>query len=188
MMNTEVWKPVPEYEGFYEVSNKGRIRRIETGRILKPLINSVNGYAYVQLSRSGKVKAKRIHVVVMSAFNPIDKKPGYDKDHTINHIDGVKTNNDLSNLEWCSQSENQKRAYELGLNPGVGKEVIDLDTHDIYRSATAASIAIGCGRSSSISRVCQGKRSRYRNHHFAYLSDYMNGCIPVFGGRVKGKL
>lgn len=181
----EVWKPVPAYEDLYEVSNKGRVRRIETNHILKPLINTVNGYAYVQLSRRGKAKAMRIHVIVMAAFNPIDKKPGYDKDHTIDHIDGIKTNNDLSNLEWCSQSENQKRAFALGLNPVPRRKVIDLDLLQVYDSVTAAALAVGGKNPCSITKVCTGYRSHYRGHHFAYLSDYQNGCIPAFSGKFK---
>ena len=187
----EIWKPVKGYEGLYEASNYGRIRSIKratnSGRVLKPYISKHNGYCYVSLCKNGQSITKRVHKLVYCAFNPFVELPDrYDKTRTIDHIDGDKTNNRIENLDICSQSENQKRAYRNGLNPVATKTVIDLTTGVIYESTKAASIGVsGGGNGSAISRVCKGQRSQYRNHKFAYYEDYISGSIPEFVGRAR---
>lgn len=182
----EIWKPVVGYEGLYEVSNLGNIkslpRNTTKGGILKQYHNLKNGYSYIGLYKNGKHSQKRVHVLVMNAFNPINKAPGYDKEHTIDHIDGNKSNNKLSNLEWCSQSENQIRAYNMGINGKSTKKVIDLDTMQVFESLTEAVESVGGKKANSVTRVCQGVRSNYRNHKFAYYDDFINGTIPTFKG------
>ena len=185
----EHWKPIKDYESLYEVSDLGRVRSLKrattTGKVLKPYVSSKNGYCYVSLSKENKKCSKRIHVLVMNAFNPIEKKRGYDNAHTIDHIDGDKTNNKLQNLEWCSQSENQLRAYKTGLNAKNTRKVIDLETLEVFESLTEAAQSVGGRSANSITRVCKGKRSNYRNHHFAYYCDYIAGKIPEFAGKSK---
>ena len=182
---TEIWKPIPGYEGVYSASNKGNIRRDTKNRLMKLSINRNNGYVYTQLSKNGVAKTRRVHVLVMAAFKPVNKRPGYDKDFTIDHIDGNKTNNNLDNLEWVTQSENQLRAYALGINGKSTRPVIDLDTLQVFESCSKAALSVGSNRATAIVRVCQGKRSQYRDHHFAYLDDYKSGTIPKFTGRAK---
>lgn len=185
----EKWLPVKGYEGLYEVSDMGRVRSLKrattSGKVLKPYVSPVNGYCYVTLSKDNKRVPKRVHKLIMMAFNPIDCKRGYDKDHTIDHIDGDKTNNALVNLEWCTQSENQKRAYALGINGKTQKAVINLDTLQVFESMTEAVRSVGGTKVSAITRVCRGQRSQYRNNRFAYLEDYENGTIPQFTGKAK---
>jgi len=191
----EIWKDIPSYRGYYQASNMGNIRSCDRftspkrrwhGRVLKPYINKSNGYCYVSLSMKGKREGKRVHVLVMSAFNPRKKKKGYDKNYTINHIDGIKTNNCINNLEWCTQSDNQRKAYKLGLNPIVNKrKVVCLDNGEIFESLSDAVRFAGGRNSSAIVRVCQGKRSQYRDWHFAYYDDYIKGSIPAFKGKPK---
>lgn len=185
----EEWKPIIGFEGLYEVSSLGRIKSLPRntthGGIMKPHINGRNGYAYVHLSKDGKSAPKRVHKLVMMAFDPRPTGPYYDKNFTINHIDGNKTNNKLSNLEWCTQSENQKKAYEIGINGKCQRKVINLTTMEIFDSVKEASYSVGGKKASSVCRVCAGKRSHYRNNRFAYLDDYNNGTIPEFKGRWK---
>lgn len=107
-MEKEIWKPIPGYEEFYSVSNTGNIRRdkvvpgCRAGRILKPNRNR-SGYKYVVLT-NGSRKARKtltVHNVVMHAF--VGPKPN--ERSQINHIDGNKENNNLTNLEYVNQRE-----------------------------------------------------------------------------------
>ena len=185
----EVWKKIAEYGGKYEVSNLGRVKSIPRtttkGGILKPYHNKTNGYMYVGLHKGGSGHSKRVHKLVMMAFNPRPTGTYYDKDYTINHIDGDKTNNHIDNLEWCTQSENQIKAYEIGLNGKCCKRVINLTTMQIFDSLTDAAQSVGGNKADAVGRVCRGIRSHYRNNRFAYLDDYENGTIPEFKGKFK---
>lgn len=185
----EKWLPVKGYEGLYEVSDMGRVRSLKrattSGKVLKQYVSEANGYCYVSLSKDNKRTSKRVHKLIMMAFDPVACHGGYDKEHTIDHIDGDKTNNALTNLEWCSQSENQKRAYALGINGKAQRAVINLDTLQVFESMTEAVKSVGGMKASAISRVCRGQRSQYRNNRFAYLEDYKNGTIPQFTGKAK---
>ena len=109
MSESEVWKDITGYEGLYKVSNKGNVRSVERkdsigrrcgGRVLKPL-NHRRGYLQVDMYKNGKVKRKYIHRLVAEAFIPNPKSF-----LEINHIDEVKDNNELSNLEWCTREHN----------------------------------------------------------------------------------
>lgn len=111
----EVWKDIPNYEGHYQASNLGRIKSLKRkGRILKQGI-SHNGYLSVVLSKNGKVKTYRVHRLICNTF--IDNH--FNKPE-INHIDGNKKNNKISNLEWCTCSENMIHAYSTGIFKASG--------------------------------------------------------------------
>ena len=122
---------------------------------------------------------------MMNAFCPVAKKQGYDRNCTIDHIDGNKENNMLANLEWCTQSENQKRAFKNGLNGIHGAKCIDLDTLEVFETLTDAARSVGSESAGAVLKVCKGMRSQYRNHRFAYYYDYANDKIPEFIGKFK---
>lgn len=119
----EEWKPVFRYGSDYEISSKGRIRSYKrTGRTdNKPRILKRNlrgeGYWYIQLRRKGKTFTHKVARLVAEAFcvNPFDLP-------IVNHIDGIKTNDKATNLEWCDQSYNLKHAYRTGLKVPVRGE------------------------------------------------------------------
>lgn len=103
----EILKDIVGYEGLYKVSNLGYVKGKKG--ILKPYIN-LRGYYSVCLVKHNKPKTYRLHRIVAQAFIPNpDNKP------QVNHIDGDKSNNKAENLEWCTQSENMKHAFRIGL-------------------------------------------------------------------------
>jgi len=110
---TEQWKDIDGYEGLYQVSDRGRAKRVaggpstHAGRILKP-IKHPNGYLTVTLYRGGKSKQMLVHRLVAIAFLG-DPPPGCE----VNHKNGDKTDNRTENLEWVTASENMKHAYRV---------------------------------------------------------------------------
>ena len=179
-MIDEIWKDIPEFKGCYQASNTGYIRRIgdcsnqnnswklKEPRILKPK-NNGRGYLYVILSINGVHYNRYIHRLVAQTF--IENPSSYKE---INHKDGNKENNAISNLEWCDHSYNGKHAYSTGLREvrgcyGKKKKVamIDLRTNKILRifqSVEEASLYVGLKQYANISACCSyaEDHSRYK--------------------------
>lgn len=116
----EKWKPVVEWEGMYEVSSEGRVRRVAggqgatPGRVLHPGATT-KGYLFVGLYRNDKPRLRFVHRLVAEAFvaNPQGKR-------TVNHLNGDRADNRAINLEWATYSENHRHAYrELGRKSSV---------------------------------------------------------------------
>lgn len=102
------WVPVYGYEGFYEVSDGGQVRRIlkDGFRIMAQSI--VNGYKAVKLCKDNKPKAVKVHRVVLEAF----ERPFREGEQT-NHKNGNKQDNQLSNLERCSMTQNIRHRIDV---------------------------------------------------------------------------
>lgn len=113
----EVWCAVAGFEGYYDVSNLGRVRsrdrqigkRLVKGKLLKPGYYP-NKYLFVCLRKEGVVKNAMVHRLVAAAF--LEKT---DNCNVVNHKDGDKQNNCVENLEWCTPSENQLHSACVGL-------------------------------------------------------------------------
>lgn len=107
----EIWKDVKGYEGRYKVSNLGNVKSLlgRKERVLRPL-NQSKGYYKVILYNKGNRENRCIHRLVAESFisNPENKID-------VNHKDGNKHNNNVSNLEWNTRSENMKHAYRIGI-------------------------------------------------------------------------
>jgi hypothetical protein len=107
-MIEEIWKDVEGYDGRYFVSNLGNVKNAR-GKLMGQYINK-NGYFTLHLSKSGVKKFFAVHRLVIITFVP----NAHNKEDC-NHINGIKTDNRLSNLEWATKSENSLHAFKLGL-------------------------------------------------------------------------
>ena len=111
-MEEEIWKPIKDFEGYYEVSNIGRVRslnykRTGKGKILKN-IEDYKGYLEVGLTKNGKRKQFKVHRLVAEAFIPNpENKP------CIDHINTVKSDNRVENLRWVTYKENSNNEKTL---------------------------------------------------------------------------
>lgn len=123
-MKEEIWKDIEGYEGLYQVSNLGRVKRmrfinkntnIEKERIKSQKIRK-DGYLEVALYKNGKGKYIQVHRLVAKSFIPNPKKLPQ-----VNHIDGNKENNCVDNLEWVTNKENVTHAIKTGLQNNSGE-------------------------------------------------------------------
>ena len=190
----EVWKAVPGWEGYYQASSYGRIKGVDReiwngkgyfikkGIILKECYDK-RGYPRVCFRRDDKPKVYTVHRLVASSFipNPENKR-------TVNHIDGIKTNNTVINLEWNTYKENAVHASKLGLMKGSpswkgkfgyqhfhSKEVIQIsldDNTEIKRFGSTREAErqtnISC---QSIGKVCLGKRNKAGGFKWRYADE-----------------
>ena len=180
----EIWQDVKGFEGFYQVSNLGRIKSLDRiiqqhhrnqrnvehiykGKILKGNINK-NGYIIVDLHKKGKIKKFLLHRLIAETFIPKVKGK-----NIINHKDNNPTNNQVNNLEWCTQSENIKYAYEFGNKKAPHqKRIIQFDRNNNFicewESQTQIERVLGI-KQANISKVCLGKRSQAGGYLWEYI-------------------
>lgn len=149
------WKPVKGYEGVYEVSNNGNVRRCN-GKMLKPKVEK-SGYVRFHLSKNNVAKSVSAHRIVAVAFIP---NPNNYK--TVNHKDENKENNDVSNLEWCDMHyQNTYGKGAVNRNNFKKKSIVQMDIHDrpirVWNSIKEAADGLGL-LSTSICAVCKGRK------------------------------
>ena len=126
----EIWKTyyIDEEESVYEISNMGRCRNTlrkhyKNKGILKPKVNSKNGYCQYCLTHNGKLFYKYLHRMVGETFIPCAEDMSV---LDINHIDGNKQNNTVDNLEWVTRKQNMEHAIETKLVKLTPCKVYDL--------------------------------------------------------------
>ena len=151
----ERWKPI--LNGEYQVSDRGRVKVTETGKIMSCSDNYA-GYKIISLYR-GVNKQFRVHRLVAEAF--VDN---FGEGDEVNHIDGNKGNNNFDNLEWVTSKENKQHAILTGLFQQ--RPVID-ENGTWYRSVRDAARKCGLD-SSSIAKVCKGEYSHTKGRFFRY--------------------
>lgn len=150
----ETWVDIKGYEGIYQVSNFGNVKSLSRLKFCgkntakgtkykeKILKNNIGGHGYlrVNLWKDNICKMMKVHTIVANTFIP-----NPDNKRTVNHIDGNKLNNNVSNLEWATYSENLKHAHKIGLKiPSWkgkfgadhcrSKRVVQMDKQDNYIS------------------------------------------------------
>lgn len=179
----EIWAPVAGYEGLYEVSNLGRVKslsrvqpdgRRRSERILR-LNLAWNGYLRVALCRFGVVKHLPAHRLVADAF--CERREGCE---SVNHRDGVKTNNEHSNLEWCTKSENSCHARDVlhvshmqknsqaNNNPARAVVGIPVDGGDLLRFPSSREAGRSGFSQGLVSACCLGKRKHHKGYQWRY--------------------
>jgi hypothetical protein len=100
----------------YGISRDGEVINYKLNRKLTPQKES-KGYVHVILYKNGRGKTNRIHRLLSEAY--IENVNNYPM---VNHINGIKTDNRIENLEWCTSSQNNKHAYRIGLKSGTGEK------------------------------------------------------------------
>lgn len=156
-----MWKDIKDYEGLYQVSDEGYVRRILKDGSTKLLKNRPNGKYYtVCLSKKCEKKGFNVHRLVAETF--LEKPEGKSE---VNHKDGDKHNNHISNLEWVTPKENLIHAMEQ-LNhfpwgkPARKVNAIDIESGEViaqFHSLSDAAKSVGkVSARNSISLVCQG--------------------------------
>lgn len=182
----EIWKDIKEYEGLYQVSNKGNVKSLNyhrTGeeRILKPMVDR-GGYLTLMLYKNGKCKNLKVHRLVLMTFNPIDNMDKFD----VNHKDENKQNNNLDNLEWCDRSYNNNYGSRT---QKTSKPVVQLDptTNKVINVYCSVREAKRQGfNSSNIAQCCKNKFSRKGNNIYkGYKWQYMSEYIKSIDSRIK---
>jgi hypothetical protein len=178
----ETWKDVPGYDGLYQVSDQGRIRRDNR---IKKLKEDRGGYLNVWLSKRSEMKCLKVHRLVALAFidNPENKR-------TVNHKDGNKKNNCVQNLEWATHSENVTHANRTGLRKVTvaqieaaranGRKTCDANRprkrvfsmtpcgeRVEFESAHEAARRV-YGSASAIVRCCKGKQKTHMGYEWGY--------------------
>ena len=181
----EVWRDIEGFEGHYKVSNLGRVKSCDRvlphqthgtwhikERILKAHSSGPGKSKYTTVMLhcgNGNMECKKIHRLVAEAFIP-----NYDNLPQVNHIDGVKSNNTVSNLEWVSGQENVDHAWRNGLCNNIVKAkqrpVVNLDTGERFDSLADAERSFG-NSFGAISHVLNGKCEHAHGYRWAYAKE-----------------
>ena len=128
---SENWKHIFGYEGHYMISDLGRVMSIKGEPKILAHLKNPRGYRIATLSKNNETKIFIVHRLVMMAFKPIAGAENL----TVNHINAIRDDNRLENLEWCTQSENLKHAYSIGTKrPSRERAVIRLDDGKVFRN------------------------------------------------------
>lgn len=167
----EIWKDIKGYEGLYQISNTGKVKSLtryvnskSSGKLLikekiRKTTTTTAGYEYVVLANKGKNKTLLIHRLVAETFIPNPNNYA-----CVNHIDENKSNNNVSNLEWCNyEYNNTYKNIHLRRNlDNVARRVIqyDLDMNEIKRwnTITDASKEFNA-KVVNIVKCCKGERN-----------------------------
>lgn len=171
----EEWKAITGYEGLYEVSNLGRVKSLNyrgTGKCQLMTGGSLSaGYRYVVLSRDGKTHNQLVHRLVATEFLPNPSNLPQ-----VNHIDEDKSNNCVSNLQWCTPKENMQHGTRLARSKdtrrknAIGFKPVKCSNGKIYSSTKEAARDLGI-QASGIRNHLAGRYLTTHGYTFEYLGD-----------------
>ena len=171
----EEWKDIKGYEGIYQISNKGRVKSLKFNKenILIPAKHN-RGYLFINLCKNGKVKKYLIHRLVAEAF-----LPNPDNLPQVNHKDENKLNNNVENLEWCSNkynvnygSRNEKASKNSKGKKKAHKKILCVETGEIFIGSQSVIDKMFPGRSSSnIRDHLRGRTKSCYGYHFKYIEE-----------------
>ncbi len=156
-LKDEIWKSIPNYEGLYYVSNMGRIKKHgypNTDKIMRQ--NFIRDYLVVRLTDyEHNAKTHRVHRLVAITFKNNDNK-----NLIVNHINGIKTDNRETNLEWIEHAENSKHIYTSGifskkLTPNIVLEIKKALQIGVMQKEIAKKYNISC---STVCEINKGKK------------------------------
>ena len=165
-----MWKDITGYEGRYQISNRGRVKGLPIDEkyckrkeeiILNPFVCG-SGYHEVILTFKGSRKPKLIHRLVADAFIP-----NPDNKREVNHKDGNKFNNDVSNLEWVTPSENQLHSFNTLNADRHTRKVLCVETKEVFNSIKEASEKYGLW-TTLIFKCCKGTQKTTGGYHWEY--------------------
>lgn len=160
----EIFKDIPGYEGLYSVTDMGRVWSYKRGKFLVPI--NANGYLKVFLFNGGKRRKFPIHRLVLMTFLPIDNA----NEMQCNHINEIKTDNRLENLEWSTNSENinhgtrNQRCREKKCVP-----ILCVETGEVYLGTRDAERQTGVNYT-DICLCCNGKLKTAGGYHWEKIS------------------
>lgn len=180
----EIWKDIFEYEGLYQISNLGNVKRLESkwvcsrGHTITRKEHLIKGtfdkdkYLMVHLSNKNKNKRISVHRLVAQAFIPNPNNLPQ-----INHINGNKTDNRIENLEWCNSKENINHAIKkLNINYGrykekmweANKKKIIRSDGKIYNQVKDIFKDINTTNKNAIFDVLKKRRKEYKGYEYKY--------------------
>lgn len=167
-----MWKPIPKFDK-YEINELGYVRNKQSGKFLTPRQNA-DGYLVFNLqTNDNQSTTKGMHRLLMETFCPIEGMETL----TVNHINHIKDDNRLENLEWMTIVENTKEAYAAGLHIGRHKggnnrrAVRCIETGEIFESGAKAVKALSLTSRGKVGEACHNHQKTCGGYHWQWADE-----------------